>query len=255
MNLQLSRPIAFFDLETTGINLQTDRIIEIAILRINPDLSEQLFLKLVNPEMPIPQQAIDVHHITNEMVADKPTFKELAPEVLAFIENCDLAGYNINRFDVPLLAEECYRTGFDLGLDKRKMIDVQVVFHKMEERTLKAAYKFYCQKELIDAHSAEADTRATYEVLKAQLDHYPQLINTVDYLSEFTSYRKTPDLENKFRYDENEEIVFNFGKHKDKYLKQVFVDEPSYYYWMMEKDFLQSTKALITKVWNDLKNK
>lgn len=255
MKLQLTRPIAFFDLETTGINLQTDRIVEIAILKINPDGSEQLYLKLVNPEMPIPAQATAVHNITNEMVADKPTFKELAPDVLEFIHNCDLGGYNINRFDVPLLAEECFRSGYDLLVDERKMIDVQVIFHKMEERTLKAAYKFYCQKDLVDAHSAEADTKATFEILLAQLNHYPQLVGTVDYLSEFTSYRKTPDLENKFRFDENEEIVFNFGKHKDKLLKKVFIDEPSYYYWMMEKDFLQSTKALITKVWNEVKKK
>src|SRR5690606_21879962 len=165
MKLQLTRPIAFFDLETTGINLQTDRIVEIAILKINPDGSEQLYLKLVNPEMPIPAQATAVHNITNEMVADKPTFKQLAPEVLEFIHNCDLGGYNINRFDVPLLAEECYRSGYDLMIDSRKMIDVQVIFHKMEERTLKAAYKFYCQKDLVDAHSAETDTKATFEIL------------------------------------------------------------------------------------------
>lgn len=253
MKLQLQRPIAFFDLETTGINLQTDRIVEIAILKINPDGSEQLFLKLVNPEMPIPAQATAVHNITDEMVADKPTFKQLVPEVLEFIHNCDLAGYNINRFDVPLLAEECYRSGYDLMIDSRKMVDVQVIFHKMEERTLKAAYKFYCQKDLVDAHSAEADTKATYEILLAQLNHYPHLATNVEELAEFTSYRKTPDLENKFRFDEQEQIVFNFGKHKDKLLKQVFIDEPSYYYWMMEKDFLQSTKALITKVWNELK--
>lgn len=253
MKLNLNRPIAFFDLETTGINLQTDRIVEIAILKINPDGTEQLFLKLVNPEMPIPAQATAVHSITDEMVADKPTFKHLVSDVLEFIHNCDLGGFNINRFDVPLLAEECFRCGYDLLVDTRKMVDVQVIFHKMEERTLKAAYKFYCQKDLVDAHSAEADTKATYEILLAQLNHYPQLIPSVDYLSEFTSYRKTPDLENKFRFDESEQIVFNFGKHKDKLLKQVFIDEPSYYYWMMERDFLQSTKALITRVWNEIK--
>lgn len=253
MKLQLSRPLAFFDLETTGINLQTDRIVEIAILKILPDGSEVLYTRLVNPGMPIPAEATAVHNITNEMVASKPLFSQIAPEVFAFLADCDLSGYNINRFDVPVLAEEFFRCGIDLGLENRKCVDVQVVFHKMEERTLKAAYKFYCEKELENAHSAEADTRATHRILEAQLDRYPELMNNVDFLAEFTQYRKTPDLENKFRYNTENHIVFNFGKHKDKLLKQVFIEEPSYYYWMMEKDFLQSTKHLITRVWKEIK--
>ena len=249
MNLQLSRPICFLDLETTGINVSTDKIVEIAIVKISPDGTQVIKRKLINPEMPIPKSASDIHGITDEMVKDAPTFKSVANEIKQFIEGADLAGYNSNRFDIPMLNEEFLRAGVSVDVESRKLLDVQKVFHMMEQRTLTAAYKFYCQKNLDDAHSAEADAVATWEVLEAQLLKYPQIGNTVEAIVKFTGEDQIVDFARRFVIENGVE-VFNFGKHKGKPVTQVLKEEPQYYDWMMKGDFALHTKQKLTEILN-----
>jgi DNA polymerase-3 subunit epsilon len=249
MNLQLTRPICFLDLETTGINVSTDKIVEIAIVKISPDGTQVIKRKLINPEMPIPKSASDIHGISDEMVKDAPTFKSVANEIKQFIEGADLAGYNSNRFDIPMLNEEFLRAGVSVDVESRKLLDVQKVFHMMEQRTLTAAYKFYCQKNLEDAHSAEADAVATWEVLEAQLLKYPQIGNTVDAIVKFTGEDQIVDFARRFVIENGVE-VFNFGKHKGKPVTQVLKEEPQYYDWMMKGDFALHTKQKLTEILN-----
>ena len=249
MALQLSRPIVFIDLETTGINIATDRVIEIAIIKILPDKTRVVKHKLVNPQMSIPKSSSEIHGITDDMVKDAPTFKEIANELKQFIDNADLSGYNSNRFDIPLLMEEFLRSGISLDMNNRKMVDVQTVFHMMEKRTLSAAYKFYCEKELEDAHSAEADAQATWEVLEAQLERYENLGNTVDSVLQFTGEEKYVDFARRFVLDKDVE-VFNFGKHKGRSVVEVLKAEPQYYDWMMKGDFPLHTKQKLTEIFN-----
>lgn len=250
MSLQLQRPIAFIDLETTGVNLSTDRIIEIAIVKILQDGSRQVKRKFINPEMAIPQQSIDIHGITNEMVKDAPTFKQAANELKQFIEGCDLGGYNSNRFDIPLLMEEFLRAGIEVDLSKRKMVDVQHIFYTMEPRTLTAAYKFYCEKELEGAHSAEHDINATIEVLLAQLQRYTHLGNSVESILGVIGEEKIVDYARRFSFDDKGIEVFNFGKHKGKPVVDVLKAEPQYYDWMMRGDFPLHTKQKLTEILN-----
>jgi DNA polymerase-3 subunit epsilon len=249
MPLQLARPIVFIDLETTGINIALDRIIEIAIIKILPDKTKQVKHKLVNPQMPIPEASSAVHGITDDKVKDAPTFKEVANELKQFIDNADLSGYNSNRFDIPLLMEEFLRAGIILEMTNRKMLDVQTIFHMMEKRTLAAAYKFYCEKELTDAHSAEADALATWEILEAQLTRYEHLGNTLDTVLKFTGEEKYVDFARRFVIDKDVE-VFNFGKHKGRCVAEVLKAEPQYYDWMMKGDFPLHTKQKLTEIFN-----
>ena len=226
----------------------TDRIVELSLIKVYPNGDEEVKSRRLNPEMPIPPQATAIHHITDEDVKDAPTFKQIAKDLARIFEGCDVAGFNSNRFDIPLLEEEFLRAGVDFDFSKRRFIDVQTIFHKMEQRTLVAAYKFYCHKDLNDAHSAEADTRATYEVLKAQLDHYPTLQNDVAFLSEFSTQNKNVDLAGRMIYNENKVEVFNFGKHKGKPVEEVLRNEPSYYGWMMQGEFPLNTKKVLTRI-------
>lgn len=248
MDLILKRPLAFIDLETTGTNVVSDRIVEIAILKVNPNGSKESKEWKVNPTIPIPAEVSKVHGITDEDVKNEPTFSQLVKEINAMLANCDLAGYNSNRFDIPLLIEEFSRAGMNLDLSNRKLVDVQNIFHKMEKRTLGAAYKFYCDKDLVNAHSAGADTAATYEVLMAQLDKYPDLKNDVDALAQFTNMNKNVDLSGRIVFNEKGEEVFNFGKHKGKPVKDVFLQDQSYYDWMMKGEFATDTKNVITRL-------
>jgi DNA polymerase-3 subunit epsilon len=248
MELNLKNPIVFFDLETTGINPATDRIVEISYLKIHPNGKEESHTYRVNPGRPIPREATAIHHITDEMVAGCPGFKEIGQLIANDIKGCDLAGFNSNRFDIPLLAEEFLRNEIELDMSTRKFIDVQVLFHKMEQRNLSAAYRFYCNKELEDAHSAEADTRATYEVLKAQLERYPDLQNDVAFLSEFSTQNHNVDFAGKFIYNNKGEEVFNFGKYKDVSVEEILKKDPGYYGWMMNGDFALNTKNVLTKI-------
>jgi DNA polymerase-3 subunit epsilon len=247
--LKLIRPIAFIDLETTGINLGSDRIVEIGMVKILLDGTRSVKRKLINPEMPIPKQAADVHGITDEMVKDAPSFKQAAADIRQFLDNCDLGGYNSNRFDVPMLMEEFLRAGVEFDMKGRRMIDVQKVFHMMEQRTLTAAYKFYCQKNLDGAHSAEADARATLEILEAQMERYPQIGNTVDSIVKFTGEEVIVDFARRFVMEKGIE-VFNFGKHKGKPVTEVLRAEPQYYDWMMKGDFSLHTKQKLTEILN-----
>ncbi|MGV3595035.1 MAG: exonuclease domain-containing protein [Sediminibacterium sp.] len=249
MKLQLTRPLAFIDLETTGVNISLDRIVEIAIVKINPDGTQQVKRKLINPMMPIPKGASDVHGITDDMVKDAPVFKQVANEIKQFIDHCDIGGYNSNRFDIPMLIEEFLRVGIDFSTDGRKLVDVQKVFHMMEQRTLSAAYKFYCQKTLDGAHSAEVDATATWEVLEAQVERYPQIGNTVESIVKFTGEDDIVDFARRF-VRENGVEVFNFGKHKGKPVTQVLKEEPQYYDWMMKGDFPMNTKQKLTEILN-----
>jgi len=246
MLLQLSKPLAFFDLETTGITVGSDRIVEICILKLMPDGSKQVYTKRVNPEIQIPEFASKVHGIYNKDVENEPNFKQLASEIAAFIGNADLAGYNSNKFDVPMLVDEFLRVGVDFDMSNRKMVDVQNVFHKMEQRTLSAAYKFYCNKEIENAHSAEADITATYEVLMAQLERYESLAKDVQGLAAFTAMNSNVDLAGRIIYNDKGKEVFNFGKHKGKTVDDVFSNEPSYFEWMMNGDFPAETKKALT---------
>ncbi len=261
MQLHLKNPIVFLDLETTGINIVTDRIVEIALVKVNVDGSEEEKLLRINPEMPIPVEASMIHGIYDEDIKDAPTFKEVAKTLAKFLEGCDLGGFNSNRFDIPLLAEEFLRADVDIDLKKRKFIDVQAIFHKMEKRTLAAAYKFYCNQELIDAHSAMADTKATYEVLKAQLDVYKgveyedakgnkslPIVNNVDQLSEFSSYDRNVDFVGRIVYDENDVPVFNFGKNKGIPVAQVLEEQPGYFGWILNSEFPLYTKKVLTQL-------
>lgn len=250
MSLQLQRPIAFIDLETTGVNLSTDRILEIAIVKIMPDGSRQVKRKLINPEMPVPPQSTEIHGITDEMVKDAPTFKQAANELKQFIEHCDLGGYNSNRFDIPLLMEEFLRSGIELDLSKQKMVDVQHIFYTMEPRTLTAAYKFYCDKELEGAHSAEHDINATIDVLFSQIKKYPHLGNSVDSILGVIGEEKIVDYARRFSFDDKGVEVFNFGKHKGKAVVDVLKAEPQYYDWMMRGDFPLHTKQKLTEILN-----
>ncbi|MDR0954375.1 MAG: 3'-5' exonuclease [Rikenellaceae bacterium] len=249
MELKLNRPLIVFDLETTGVDPAKDRIVEISMIKVMPDGSEEVKTRRLNPEMHIPEGASAVHHIYDEDVKDCPTFKSISKSLQAFIEGSDLAGFNSNKFDVPVLVEEFLRAGIDLDLRKTRFVDVQNIFHRMEQRTLVAAYKFYCQKELDDAHSAEADTRATYEVLKAQLDRYPEeLQNDMAFLSEFSARNKDADFAGRIVYNEAGVECFNFGKHKGRPVAEVFREEPSYYTWMMNGDFPRYTQKIITAI-------
>ncbi|MEI6263557.1 MAG: 3'-5' exonuclease [Sphingobacteriia bacterium] len=249
MNLQLTKPIAFIDLETTGVNISSDRIVEIAIVRIAVDGTKTVKRKLVNPLMPIPAGASEVHGITDEMVKDAPSFKQIANEIKQFMENCDLGGYNSNRFDIPMLIEEFLRSGIEFSTNDRKLVDVQKVFHLMEQRTLSAAYKFYCNKVLEGAHGAEVDATATWEVLEAQIERYPQIGNSVEQIVKFTGEDDIVDFARRF-IKENGIEIFNFGKHKGKPVTQVLKEEPQYYDWMMKGDFAMNTKQKLTEILN-----
>ncbi|MGD9928483.1 MAG: exonuclease domain-containing protein [Mangrovibacterium sp.] len=261
MKLNLKNPLIFLDLETTGINVVTDRIVEIALLKINLDGSEESRDLRINPEMPIPEFASKIHGIYDEDVKDAPTFKEVAKSLAKFMEGCDLAGFNSNRFDIPLLAEEFLRVDVDIDFKKRKFIDVQAIFHKMEKRTLTAAFKFYCQQELAGAHSAMVDTKATYDVLKAQLDLYQDteyeegngrvskpIKNDVTALSEFSSYDRNVDFLGRIVYDENGVEVFNFGKNKGVPVEKVLREQPGYFGWIMNGEFPLYTKKVLTAI-------
>jgi len=248
MNLNLNRPICFFDLETTGVNISKDRIVEISILKVYPDGKEERYTRLVNPTIPIPKEATEVHGISNADVADKPTFKEIAKDINNMIKDSDLGGFNSNRFDIPLLAEEMLRADVDFDMKNRVAIDVQTIFHKMEQRTLSAAYKFYCDKNLDDAHSAEADTVATYEVLKAQLDRYDVLENDTKFLSDFSSHKKFADFAGFINYNKDGEECFTFGKHKGKRVVDILEQEPGYFGWLLNADFPLYTKKVLTAI-------
>ena len=244
MNLKLERPLAIFDLEATGLNITSDRIVEIAIVRVDPDGKKMTYERRINPEMEISKEATEVHGISNEDVANAPTLKDVVSEVIDFIKGCDLAGFNSNKFDLPMLAEELLRVGSDYDLSHVKHIDVQNIFHKMEQRTLSAAYQFYCDKSLENAHAAFADAEATWEVLDAQVARYSELENNVDFLATFSLYGdvKRADFAGRLTFDKNGEVTYNFGKHKGKSVAQVATEEPGYYGWMMDADFPLYTK-------------
>jgi DNA polymerase-3 subunit epsilon len=246
--LQLKKPLAFIDLETTGINLGTDRIVEIAIVKILPDGTRSVKRKLINPEIAIPKNASDIHGITNEMVKDAPTFKQVAQELKQMLDACDFAGYNSNRFDIPLLMEEFLRSQVEFDMKNRKMLDVQNIFHKMEPRTLGAAYKFYCSKTLDGAHGAEVDASATHEILEAQLERYPELGNNVDSVLKVIGEDQIVDFARRFIMENGIE-VFNFGKFKGRPVADVLKSEPQYYDWMMKGDFPQHTKQKLTEIY------
>ncbi len=261
MELKLDRDIAFIDLETTGLNIVKDRIIEICVLKVSVDNKTEIKTRRINPTIPIPPLSTEIHGITDEDVKDCPTFAAIAKSLANYLSNCDLAGYNSNKFDIPLLVEEFYRANVGFEIKNRRFIDVQNIFHKMEQRTLIAAYKFYCKKDLTNAHSAEADTVATYEVLKAQLDKYKgveyrdkhgnisyPVVNDVKALEKFTSLNKNVDLVGHIIFNEDNVEIFNFGKHKGKAVEEVFRKEPSYYDWMMKSEFPHLTKKVITAI-------
>ena len=248
MQLNLTKPICFFDLETTGVNISKDRIVEISILKVFPDGKEESKTWRVNPEMPIPKEVTAIHGISDADVANEPTFKELAKDIHQMIKDSDLGGFNSNRFDIPLLAEEMLRAEIDFDMKNRRAVDVQTIFHKMEQRTLSAAYKFYCNKNLDDAHSAEADTNATYEVLKAQLDKYDSLENNMNFLSEFSSRRKFADFAGFIIFNKEGEECFSFGKHKGKRVVEVLEQEPGYFGWLLNADFPLYTKKVLTAI-------
>lgn len=248
MKLNLKNPLVIFDLETTGTNIVTDRIVEISYLKVYPNGREESKTILINPGIPIPPEVSKIHGIYDKDVAGCPTFKEVAKEIMRDIEGCDLAGYNSNRFDIPLLAEELLRADVDVDLMRRKFVDVQVIFHKMEQRTLEAAYKFYCGKALDNAHSAEADTKATYEVLQAQLDRYPELENDIEFLSKFTTQTNNVDFAGRIIYNENGEEVINFGKYKGQKVMDVLKKDIGYYGWIMNSDFTLHTKKVLTAI-------
>lgn len=253
--LNLTRPLAFFDVETTGLNIATDRIVEISILKIFPPDGNRKESKtlLINPTIHIPAEVTKIHGISDQDVLDAPTFKDCGNELAKFLEDCDLAGYNCNYFDIPLLMEEFLRAGIEFDTKDRKFVDVQGIFHKKEERTLSAAYKFYCGKALENAHSAEADITATYEILEAQLEKYPELKGDTTYLHNFTSRSRRADFAGRFVYNDKNIVVFNFGKHAGKGAEDVFRTEPSYYFWMMNGEFSLHTKKIITEIFQKTK--
>jgi len=248
MRLELKNPIIFFDLETTGINIASDRIVEISYLKVDLNGNETIKTLRINPGIPIPAKVTAIHGISDEDVKNEPTFNEVAKSLARDFEGCDLGGYNSVRFDIPLLAEEFLRSGVDIDLKRRKFVDVQVIFMKMEPRTLTAAYKFFVGKELKEAHSAEADTRATYEVLQAQLDHYSNLENDIGKLAEFSAHNRNVDFAGRIVYNEEDVEVFNFGKYKGKPVKEILQSDPGYYGWMMNGDFPLYTKKVLTSI-------
>lgn len=261
MKLNLKKPIAFFDIEATGLNVSKDRIVEISILKINPNDTREDRTWLVNPDYPICKEAEEIHGYSNADIADKPTFKQVAKDINTFLKNCDLAGYNSLRFDIPMLVEEFLRAGVDFDVKKRSLVDVQNIFMKMEQRTLKAAYRFYIDKELVNAHSAEADTNATFEILEAQLDKYADteytdrqgklskpMINDINKLHDFSMHQKNADLIGQLIFNEEGKETFNFGKYKGRTVEDIFTKDPSYYGWIMKADFPQYTKNLLTKI-------
>jgi DNA polymerase-3 subunit epsilon len=261
MNIKLNKPIIFLDLEATGLSIGSDRIVEICLLKLNIDNSTETKTQRINPEMPIPDVVSQIHGIYDKDIVDCQTFKEAAPELLRFIGNADFAGYNSNKYDIPLLAEEFLRAELDFDLEGRRLVDVQNIFHFMEPRNLSAAYKFYCNKPLINAHSAEADVIATFEIFKAQIQRYDgvevedakgnksvPIVNDIPKLSELTSKSKNADLAGRIVFNENGVEVFAFGKHKDKPVTEVFKKEPSYYTWMMQGDFPLYTKKILTQI-------
>ena len=248
MNLKISKPLCFFDLETTGINVSNDRIVEISVLKIYPNGNKESRTWLVNPGIKIPQEAINVHGISNEMVVNEPSFSEIAHEINSMINNCDLAGYNSDKFDIPLLAEELLRADIEFDIDNIHTIDVQNIFHKMEQRTLAAAYKYYCGKILDNAHSSKVDTLATYEVLESQLKKYSELENNVKFLSDFSKRGKNVDPAGFIKLNENQIPCFSFGKHKGKSVEYVMQNEPGYFGWILNADFPMYTKKVLTKL-------
>lgn len=248
MKINLVRPICFFDLETTGINISKDRIVEISVLKIFPNGNKESKTWLVNPKIPIPIEVSNIHGITDDMVVNEPSFDSIGVHVKDMIDKCDLGGFNSNKFDIPLLAEEFLRNEIDFNLENVKCIDVQNIFHKMEKRTLGAAYKFYCQKDLIDAHSSKADTLATFEVLEAQIEKYSELENNVDFLSDFSSRNKSVDLAGFIIYNKDNIPCFSFGKHKGKTVDFIIENEPGYLGWILNSDFPMYTKKILTKL-------
>lgn len=248
MELSLKKPIIFFDLETTGTNITHDRIVEISLIKIMPNGEEIERTIRINPEMHIPEEATAVHHITDEDVANCRTFKMIAKDLAQSFTGCDIAGFNSNRFDIPMLDQEFQRAGVKFDFSKPRFVDVQTIFHKKEQRTLVAAYKFYCGKDLTEAHSANADTRATYEVLKAQLDHYDDLPNDIVALSEYSSMNRNVDLAGRLIYNEKREEIINFGKYKGQLASDVLRKDPGYYSWIMQGDFPQNTKDVFTNI-------
>lgn len=249
MQLNLKNPIIFFDIESTGLNVASDRIVEISMVKVLADGSTEVKTRRINPTIPISEEAARIHGIHDEDVKDCPTFKQIAKSLAAWMEGCDIAGYNSTKFDIPMLYEEFLRAGVNFDFRKRKLVDVQNIFHKMEQRTLSAAYKFYCHKDLENAHSAEADTMATYEILMAQLDKYrDSLQNDIAYLSEFSSKTKFADYAGRIVFNEKDIPVFNFGKHKGKPVTEVLAKEPSYYSWIMNGDFTLDTKKVLTEI-------
>jgi DNA polymerase-3 subunit epsilon len=248
MELKLNRPICFFDLETTGVDVAKDRIVEIAIFKVYPNGNKESKTWLVNPEMKIPFQVSQIHGITDEKVANEPTFKELSGQIHNMIKDSDLAGFNSDRFDIPLLAEELLRAGVDFDMKNRVSVDIQTIFHKMEERTLSAAYKFYCGQTLENAHSAEVDTMATYEILKAQLERYPELENDMKSLSEFTTRKKSVDFAGFIALNDKGQEIFTFGKHKGALVEKVLEEEPGYFGWIQNADFPLYTKKVLTAI-------
>ena len=268
MKLNLKRPLAFFDLETTGVNVATDRIVEISILKAMPDGTEQIKTMRINPGIPIPLESSLIHGIYDEDIKNAPTFGQAGEELARFLDNSDLAGYNSNRFDIPVLMEEFLRVGIDFDIENRHFVDVQNIFHQMEQRTLKAAYQFYCGKVIENAHSAEADIKATYEVLKAQIEKYTDqewedkkgivskpVQNDIEALHKFTNLNKPVDFAARMIYDENGVEIINFGKHKGRAVEDVFRTEPSYYNWMLNGDFPLYTKRCLEKIWNRFNTK
>ena len=255
MNIQLVKPLCVFDLETTGLNISKDRIVQIAILKIHPSGNKEELNLLINPEMTISDSNSAIHGVTNEMVKDAPTFKEAGQKIVEFIGDSDLAGYNSNKFDVPVLAEEFLRVDIDFDLSTKDCVDIQNIFHKMEQRTLVAAYKFYCSKELINAHDAMADTVATWEVFEKQLEQYDNLQPNIDFLADFSrnSVHKNIDFAGRLAINENNEAIYNFGKHKGKTIKEISISEPGYYGWMLEADFPRYTKKILLQEMEKIK--
>ncbi|MDR0686791.1 MAG: 3'-5' exonuclease [Dysgonamonadaceae bacterium] len=248
MKLALKNPIVFFDLETTGVNIVSDRIVELSYLKVWPNGKEESRSYRINPEIPIPPEVTEIHGISDEDVKNAPTFKGIAKSLASQIEGCDLAGYNSNRFDIPLLAEEFLRAEVDIDLMKCKFVDVQTIFHKKEQRTLSAAYKFYCNKDLENAHSSAADINATYEILQAQLDRYPDLKNDVKYLSEYSSFGNNVDFSGRLIYNEKGQEVINFGKYKGRIAEEVLREDCGYFGWIFQSDFPLHTKRAFTNI-------
>ena len=256
MNLNLEKPIVFFDLETTGLDVTKDRIVEISLLRIEPNNNEQIYTYLVNPTIPIPEKATKIHHITNEMVKDKPTFNELANKIYNIFEGADIAGFNLLKFDIPILVEEFLRCNIDFKIKERNIVDVQAIFHKMEQRNLSAAYKFYCHKDLINAHSSKNDTIATYEIFKAQLEKYEELPKSINEISKlFNNYSKYVDVHGFIVLNEENKEVFNFGKYKGLPIEEIFKKDTGYYGWLINAQFPEHTKKVINTIYERTKKK